>query len=76
MIKKVAYRYMQFDPERYPSQDFKFIPLASLGMVAKEYEQQQFIGLLQTLGPQSPVVPLILQGIVESSSLPNKESYL
>ena len=74
MIKKVAYRYMQFDPERYPSQDFKFIPLASLGMVAKEYEQQQFIGLLQTLGPQSPVVPLILQGIVESSSLPNKES--
>jgi len=74
LVKKVAYRYMQFDPERYPSQDFKFIPLASIGMVAKEYEQQQFIGLLQTLGPQSPVVPLILQGIVQSSSLPNKES--
>ena len=73
MVKKVAFRYMQFDPERYPSQDFKFIPLASVGMVAKEYEQQQFIGLLQTLGPQSPVVPLILQGIVESSSLSNKE---
>jgi hypothetical protein len=73
MVKKVAYRYMQFDPERYPSRDFRFIPLASIGMVAKEYEQQQFIGLLQTLGPQSPVVPLILQGIVESSSLPNKE---
>ena len=73
MIKKVAYRYMQFDPDRYPSRDFKFVPLASLGMVAKEYEQQQFIGLLQTLGPQSPVVPLILQGIVEASSLPNRE---
>jgi hypothetical protein len=73
MVKKVAFRYMQFDPERYPSQDFKFVPIASLGMVAKEYEQQQFIGLLQTLGPQSPVVPLILRGIVESSSLSNKE---
>lgn len=73
MIEKVAYRYMQFDPDRYPSRDFTFVPLASLGMVAKEYEQQQFIGLLQTLGPQSPVVPLILQGIVESSSLPNRE---
>jgi len=73
MVKKVAFRYMQFDPDRYPSQDFKFVPIASLGMVAKEYEQQQFIGLLQTLGPQSPVVPLILRGIVESSSLSNKE---
>lgn len=73
MVKKVAFRYMQFDPERYPSRDFKFVPIASLGMVAKEYEQQQFIGLLQTLGPDSPVVPLILQGIVSSSSLSNKE---
>lgn len=73
MVKKVAFRYMQFDPDRYPSRDFKFIPIATLGMVAKEYEQQQFIGLLQTLGPQSPVVPLILQGIVDSSSLSNKE---
>ncbi len=73
MVKKAAFRYMQFDPERYPSRDFKFLPIASLGMIAKEYEQQQFIGLLQTLGPQSPVVPLILQGIVASSSLSNKE---
>jgi hypothetical protein len=73
MVKKVAYRYMQFDPERYPSKDFKFIPVASIGMVAREYEQQQFIGLLQTLGPESPVVPLVLKGIVESSSLSNRE---
>ena len=72
VVKKVAYRYMQFDPERYPSQDFVFIPVSSVGMVAREYEQQQFIGLLQTLGPDSPVVPLVLQGIVASSSLPNK----
>ena len=73
LVKKVAYRYMQFDPERYPSRDFKFIPVASIGMVAREYEQQQFIGLLQTLGPESPVVPLVLKGIVESSSLSNRE---
>jgi hypothetical protein len=72
VVKKIAYRYMQFDPERYPSQDFIFIPVSSVGMVAREYEQQQFIGLLQTLGPDSPVVPLVLQGIIASSSLPNK----
>jgi hypothetical protein len=73
LVKRVAYRYMQFDPDRYPTQDFKFIPIASVGMVAREYEQQQFIGLLQTLGPDSPVVPLVLKGIVESSSLANRE---
>ncbi len=73
LIKKVAVRYMQYDPERYPSRDFTFVPASTLGMVAREYEQQQFIGLLQTLGPESPVVPLVLQGIVESSSLGNKE---
>lgn len=72
-IKKTAYRYMQFDPENYPSRDFKFIVSSSLGMVAREYEQQQFIGLLQTLGPQSPIVPLVLKSIVQSSSLDNRE---
>jgi hypothetical protein len=73
LIKKVAYRYMQFDPERYPSQDFDFLPASTLGIVAREYEQQQFIGLLQTLGPDSPVLPLVLQGIIKGSSLSNKE---
>jgi len=72
-IKKTAYRYMQFDPEKYPSQDFRFVVSSSLGMVAREYEQQQFIGLLQTLGPQSPIVPLVLKSIVQSSSLDNRE---
>ena len=71
-IKKAAYRYMQFDPERYPSQDFKFIPAATLGIMAREYEQSQFIALLQTLGPDTPVLPLILKGIVANSSLSNR----
>jgi len=73
LIKKVAYRYMQFAPERYPSKDFTFVPASTLGMVAREYEQQQFIGLLQTLGPDSPVLPLVLKGIIKGSSLSNKE---
>jgi hypothetical protein len=73
LIKKVAYRYMQYDPERYPSRDFTFVPASTLGMVAREYEQQQFIGLLQTLGPDSPVLPLVLKGIIKGSSLSNKE---
>ena len=32
MVAKVAHRYMQFDPERYPAKDFKFITTSSLGL--------------------------------------------
>jgi formaldehyde-activating enzyme involved in methanogenesis len=72
LIKKAAFRYMQFDPERYPSVDMKFIPTATLGIMAREYEQQQLIGLLQTLGPDTPVLPIILKGIISNSSLSNR----
>ena len=72
LIRKAAYRFMQFDPERYPTVDLKFTPLATLGIIAREYEQQQLIALLQTLGPDTPVLPMILKGIIQSSSLANK----
>jgi hypothetical protein len=72
LIRKAAYRFMQFDPERYPAADYKFIPMATLGIIAREYEQQQLIALLQTLGPDTPVLPMILKGILASSSLPNR----
>ena len=72
LIKKAAFRYMQFDPERYPSVDMKFMPTATLGIMAREYEQQQLIGLLQTLGPDTPVLPIILKGIIANSSLSNR----
>ena len=72
-ITKAAWRFMQFDPERYPVKDFKFIPVSTMGMIAREYEQQQMIGLMQTLGPQSPITPVLLQGIIQSSSLSNRD---
>jgi hypothetical protein len=76
MVKKVAYRYMQFDPERYPMKDFKFTTLSSIGAITKEHEQQQLIGLMQTLGPNSPIVPVLLRSIIATSSLLNKEQLM
>ena len=75
-INKAAWRYMQFDTERYPSVDVKFIPTATLGILAREFEQQQFIALLQTLGPDTPVLPLILKGILQNSSLTNRQELI
>lgn len=71
-INKAAWRYMQFDSERYPAVDAKFQPTATLGILAREFEQQQFIGLLQTLGPNTPVLPMILKGLLQNSSLSNR----
>lgn len=75
-IEKAAWRYMQFDPENVPVRDYKFVPMSSLGMLAREVEQLQIINLLKTLGPNSPITPILLQAVVENSSLPNRERIL
>ncbi len=75
-VQKAAYRFMQFDPERYPAQDFNFVPSSNLGIIAREYEQMQFMNLLKTLGPDSPVVPLVMKAIVENSGLNNREEMI
>lgn len=75
-IYKAMWRRMQFDPERYPAVDVKFIPTATLGIIAREYEQRQLAFLIQTLGAQSPLTPILMAGVVENSSLSNREEML
>jgi hypothetical protein len=75
-IEKSAWRFMQFDPEHFPVQDWKFIPSSTLGMLAREVEQMQFINLMKTLGPDSPLVPILMKGIIGTSSLANREELL
>ena len=76
MVEKVAYRYMQFDPERYPVRDFKFVTTSSLGIIAREYEVTQLVQLLQTMSPESPMYPLLIQSIVENMNLSNREEII
>lgn len=75
-VKKAAWRYMQFYPERYPSVDVKFIPTATLGIIAREYEQKQLAFLIQTLGAQSPLAPILMSGVLKNSSLSNREEMI
>lgn len=75
-VKKAAFRYMQFDPERYPAADYEFVASSNLGIIAREYEQMQFMNLLKTLGPESPVVPMVLKAIIENSGLNNREELI
>jgi hypothetical protein len=75
-IEKAAWRFMQFDSENFPVKDWKFVPSGSLGMLAREVEQLQFINLMKTLGPDSPLMPILMQGVIEGSALPNKQALL
>ncbi len=75
-IEKAAYRFMQFMPEAFPVKDFKFVPVSTLGMLAREVEQIQLINLLKTLGPNSPATSALLMGIVDNSSLNNRSQIM
>jgi len=76
LVEKVAYRYMQFDPDRYPAKDFKFVASSSLGIIAREYEVTQLVQLLQTMGQDSPMYPLLIQAIVDNMNLSNREEII
>lgn len=73
LITKVAWRYMQFDSDRYPVKDFKFCPTTSLGIMAREIETNQLVSLLQTTNQESPFYPLILEKIVENMQVSNRD---
>jgi hypothetical protein len=75
-IEKAAWRFMQFDAEHFPVKDWKFVPTGTLGMLAREVEQLQFINLMKTIGADNPLMPILMQGVIEGSALPNKQQLL
>lgn len=75
-VTKAAWRYMQFDPENYPVEDYKFRASSSLGIIAREYEVSQLISLMQTMSPESPLYPILIRSIVDNMNLMNREQLL
>ena len=72
-LKKAAWRFMQFDEENFPVRDINFVTHSTLGITARELEQQQLVQLLQTVPPESPAFMVMLKAIYDNSSLSNKE---
>jgi hypothetical protein len=75
-VTKAAHRYMQFNPELYPVQDYKFISSSSLGIIAREYEVTQLVQLLQTMGQDSPLYVTLVQSIIDNMNLSNREDLI
>lgn len=75
-VTKAAHRYMQFEPELYPVSDYKFEVTSSLGIIAREYEVTQLVQLLQTMSPESPLYPALIQSIIDNMNLSNREQLI
>ena len=72
-VKKIAYRYMQFEPDTYRANDYEFEVTSSLGIIAREYEVTQLVQLLQTMGSDSPLYPVLIQSIIDNMNISNRE---
>lgn len=75
-VEKAAWRYMQFDPDNYPVNDYSFVASSTLGIMAREYEVTQLVQLLQTTSPDSPTYPIIITSIIDNMNLSNREQMI
>jgi len=73
MINKSLWRKIQFDVDRYPIADYKFVPYSTMGIMAKELEAQQMVSLLQAIPKDSPAFNVILLSIFQNSSVHNRD---
>lgn len=73
-IRGMAYRYMQFCPEKFPSRDISFKVVGVLGMAEREFEQSRWLNAMQTLGPESPLVPMVMATIMREGNLKGRET--
>jgi hypothetical protein len=71
LVRRCLHLKMQFEPEKYP-QDYEFSVRGTIGIMAREIEQQQMVNLVSVLGPDSPASMPIIQAIFEHSGSPVK----
>jgi hypothetical protein len=73
MINKAVWRKIQFDVERYPVVDYKFVPYSTMGIMAKELEMQQMVSMLQSIPKDSPAFDTLLLAVFQNSSMHNRD---
>jgi len=73
LINKSMWRKIQFDVERYPVSDYKFVPYSTMGIMAKELEMTQMVQMLQAIPKDSPAFNVILLAMMQNSSIHNRD---
>jgi hypothetical protein len=67
LVKKSLWRYMQFSPTKYPA-DYKLVVNSTMGIMARELEQQQLTQMLGFVPPDSPAHKVIVGAILRSTT--------
>jgi hypothetical protein len=76
LIQKSLWRYMQFDPIRYPK-DFNIGITPTMGIVAREIEASQMTQLMGMMPEDFHQAQLVLaKGVIQNTSLTNKYEIL
>lgn len=73
MIRRSLWRFMQFDGTRYP-QDVKFVVNSTMGLMAREVENQQLVQMLGFVPDNSPAQNLIIQALFENTNSADKQT--
>lgn len=76
LVSKSLWRYMQFAPERFPMQDYRFKVKTAMGIMAREFEQGQYVSLLSTVPAESPAFWMLMKGVYANSNIDERESML
>ena len=71
LITKSLWRYMQFDSKRYP-EDAIFKVNSTMGLMAREVENQQLVQMLGFVPPESPAHGLIIQALFANTNSADK----
>lgn len=71
LLRRITWRKMQFDPQRYP-QDLEFKVKGTIGIMSREIETAQLTQLLQYTKDIPAMHGVIIQAIFEQSGSPHK----
>ena len=66
LITMLAWRSMQFMPERFPPVDFSFQAKGSMGILERDAERANLIEILSAIPPESPAFYAVMRLIVQS----------
>lgn len=76
LVHKYVWRSMQFNPTKYPKQDYSFRVVGALGAQAREFEVAQLTQLIQTQEQGTPGYYMILKGILRNYNIEDKEALM
>jgi hypothetical protein len=71
LMRRIVWRKMKYEPDRYPA-DYEFVVRGSIGLMAREIEQQFLSQLMQTTDAGSPEHLQLMKLVVENSSSPHR----